>query len=72
MSRLEYRTVFDVNANEVDSAVDAWLRGAHIVPGRTLVIIDPSELRRFARTYWKIPPPPPELAERDEPLLMTR
>jgi hypothetical protein len=72
MSQLAYRTVFDVDADEGDTAVDAWMRGVEIIPGGTLVVIDPFELRRFARTYWMIPPLPPDMAEREEPLLLSR
>jgi len=34
-----------------------------------VLLVDPNELRRFARTYWKIPPLPPEWESRTEPFL---
>jgi hypothetical protein len=68
-SRLSYRTVFDV---DVDAAggdvIRAWAGDA----GGTerALVIDPNELRRFASTYWKIPPPPPDIAARTEPFVV--
>jgi hypothetical protein len=52
MSRLSYRTVFDVNVEPSESVVDAWTRGA---PADALIIVDPNELRRFTQTYRGIP-----------------
>jgi hypothetical protein len=66
MRRLYYRTVFDVNAVDGESSVDAWKKGAPTGPG-VLYVIDPSELLRFARTYYAIPAPPPDVAARDRP-----
>ena len=62
--RLDYRTVFDVDAESTGGdVVRAWADGE--TAGKTLVI-DPNELARFARTYWQIPPPPPDVAGRGE------
>jgi len=55
MSRLGYRTVFDVDAGNGRDVVSAWLGDAGRKP-HDLVIIDSGELGRFARTYWAIPP----------------
>lgn len=52
MKRLHYRTVFDVDVLPGRSAVDAWTAKA---PPGAVIIVSPSELRRFARTYWSIP-----------------
>jgi hypothetical protein len=53
MSRLHYRTIFDVDARGRDP-VDAWFDGFPRKEGDT-VLIDYEELRRFARTYHAIP-----------------
>ncbi len=55
MSRLHYRTVFDVDCHGQDP-VDAWFNGCSRNEGATL-LIDYPELRRFARTYSGITPP---------------
>jgi hypothetical protein len=51
MSRLSYRTVFDVPSSG-DSLERAWTKHA---PADAMVIVDPNELRRFARTYRHLP-----------------
>ena len=51
MSRLHYRTVFDVPGN-VDDPVAAWVGK---VDSNWLLVINPSEIERLHRTYWKIP-----------------
>lgn len=51
MSRLRYRTVMDVDQQEGQDLVEAWVGQPE--KGRT-VIVSPSELRRFARTYRHI------------------
>ena len=57
MATLRYRTVFDVDVREGQSAIDAW-KGAE--PGAGYLLVDPEELRRFHRTYWGIPELPAE------------
>lgn len=59
MSRLYYRTVFDVNTKPDQSIVQAWINGAARLPDAD-VIIDPAELNRFHRTYLGIPMLPPQ------------
>jgi hypothetical protein len=54
MSRLRYRTVFDVDARPGQSVIDAWID--EDVPDDAVIIVDPESLRRFAQTYWGIPP----------------
>ncbi|WP_428937390.1 ArnT family glycosyltransferase [Fontivita pretiosa] len=54
MSRLRYRTVFDVDARPDQSVIDAWI--GPDAPRDAIIIVDPASLRRFARTYWGIPP----------------
>jgi len=64
MSRLHYRTVFDVDVAEGQSIVDAWRAGSESLPAPVAEVIDPQELNRFARTYFGIPAPPPDIAAR--------
>ena len=68
MSRLRYRTVFDVAGRE--DAIDAWLGGPP--DGTTRVLVDPGELARFARTYRNLPPVPQDVLQRGEPYLLDR
>jgi hypothetical protein len=58
MSRLRYRTVFDVNARPNQPIVEAWLGS----PPRedAYILIDPIELRRLSGTYFAIPNLPPD------------
>jgi hypothetical protein len=53
MSRLHYRTVFDLDVRGRDP-ITAWQDG--YPPGVRSINYD--ELRRFARTYYGIPAPP--------------
>jgi hypothetical protein len=56
MSRLHYKTVFDVDTSDLSKTiVDDWLAG---MPPTRFVYIDADELRRFAKTYYGIPPAP--------------
>jgi hypothetical protein len=54
MSRLNYKTVFDVDTSDPAQSIDqAWLAG---MPKNAVVWPDHEELRRFARTYYGIKP----------------
>jgi hypothetical protein len=54
MSRLHYKTVFDVDTSNPDQSIDeAWLAG---MPKGAVVWRDADELKRFARTYYGIKP----------------
>jgi hypothetical protein len=54
MSRLFYKTVFDVDTGDPNaSIIDDWLKGIPFDQFRTQV--DREELDRFHRTYYKIP-----------------
>src|SRR5688500_8492531 len=68
MSRLRYRTVFDVAGG--DDAIAAWLGGP--VDGTTSVLVDPGELARFARTYRHLPPVPLDVLQRRDPYPLDR
>jgi hypothetical protein len=67
MSRLRYRTVFDVPPG--DDWLAAWL-GAAPLDEKTVILVDPGELGRFARTYRGLPTVPPEILQRGEPFLI--
>lgn len=69
MSRLHYRTVFDVDVKPGESVTDAWARGAN--PDAPL-LVDPRELTRFHDTYYAIPAIPPRYADRTEPFFVKR
>jgi hypothetical protein len=56
MSRLKYRTPFDVAAGPEISAIDAY--GVAGRSDHTWVRVDPAELGRFARTYQPFPSVP--------------
>lgn len=56
MSRLNYRTVFDIDAGSNHSAIEAWLGDSlSTIPPEDVVIIDPIEMERFRRHYWMVP-----------------
>jgi hypothetical protein len=63
MSRLRYRTVFDVNAKPGQSTIEAWTEGW---PDDAPTYVSPQELVRFSKTYWKIPEPAADVADRAE------
>jgi hypothetical protein len=56
MSRLHYKTVFDVDTSDSNQTIEeAWLKG---MPTRDAVVWrDVDELKRFSRTYFGIRPP---------------
>ena len=66
MSRLTYRTVFDVDVRPGETVIDAWVRGR---ADGAIVVVDPLEIRRFLRTYRGLGDEPPEIAGRDEAFL---
>jgi hypothetical protein len=68
MSRLHYRTVFDVDVKPGQSVIDAWVEGA---PADAWVLVDPAELDRFHRTYKGMPALPEEYARRAGPFVLT-
>jgi hypothetical protein len=68
-SQLRYRTVFDVNVQPGQSIVDAWLGGQ---TGSPNIVIEPNELERFSRTYFGVPPLPPDFpGPRDHMFVLT-
>ncbi|MDP9175121.1 MAG: hypothetical protein M3O30_14835 [Planctomycetota bacterium] len=58
MSRLHYKTVFDVDTTDLSKNILAdWLAG---MPQTNFVLTDTNELNRFAQTYYGIPPLKPK------------
>jgi hypothetical protein len=56
MSRLRYRTVFDVDSSDgSQSIVQDWLAGSDAPIANRLIVIDPAELKRLSRTYYGLP-----------------
>ena len=69
MTRLRYRTVFDVPPAKDGDWVGAWT-GGHDAGA---VVVFPNELRRFRRTYFEVPTPPQdELDRRPAPYVLKR
>ena len=69
MSRLRYRTVFDV-ADGPD-LVTAWQGTTPLKTGEWIVI-DPAELNRFRRTYFGLPPLPSDIEHANAPIIGKR
>jgi hypothetical protein len=70
MSRLRYRTVFDVDVKEGEDVVAAWVRGS---PPSSVIIVDPIELNRFSDAvtgYHGIPLPPEQIRVRAETFIL--
>lgn len=63
MSRLHYRTVFDVDVRPDQSIVDAWKAVAPT--DNAIIVIDPGALRRFHLTCHGIPIAPADVRTRD-------
>lgn len=54
MSRLHYKTVFDVDTTDPkQSIIEDWLAG---MPTHARMWVDEPELKRFSETYYRIPP----------------
>jgi hypothetical protein len=69
MSKLRYRTVFDVDAPPGTNVLDAW-RGGRPPDSGEWQLIDPKELLRFSKTYWGIPEPSEDVKARQEPYVI--
>ncbi|MGD1276123.1 MAG: hypothetical protein ABR964_02730 [Tepidisphaeraceae bacterium] len=53
MSRLHYKTVFDVDTSDRAKSIEQdWLAG---MPSHAIIVRDDPELHRFAKTYWGVP-----------------
>jgi len=61
MNRLEYRTIFDVVVPPGKNIVDAWLgRDLEELRNDHYILLNPGELNRLSKTYYGIPPAPPQ------------
>jgi hypothetical protein len=70
MSRLVYRTVFDLDVSG-DDLVGAYLRAVPAADrGRFRLVVDPSELQRLSATYYGIPAPPAEWIARGRTFIL--
>jgi len=69
MSRLRYRTVFDVT-DDADWLM-AWA-GPTARDANATVLVDPSEVSRFERTYRRLPPAPAEILQHTESFFLGR
>jgi hypothetical protein len=77
MKRLRYRTVFDTRFPPGVSVIDGWLgESLEDLRKEGIVVVHPGELRRYAKTYWAIPPLPDDpvyhWAKRDEPMVLPK
>ena len=70
MRLLRYRTVFDVDTANHSDVIAAWVGDHAAGDAPVWVLVDPNELRRFARTYGNIPPLPPVYEDRREPFVL--
>jgi hypothetical protein len=70
ISKLRYRTVFDVDQRPGQSIIDAW--AGDDLPAGSVLLVDPIELNRMARNYWKIGALPPDVAERTAPFTIQK
>jgi 4-amino-4-deoxy-L-arabinose transferase-like glycosyltransferase len=72
MTRLKYRTIFDVVVPPGKNIVDAWLgRDLDELRRDHYIILNPGELDRLQRTYYGIPPVPPQWQQRrDETIIL--
>jgi hypothetical protein len=63
MSRLHYRTVFDIPPGETDP-IDAWVGAEAKGNPNWLLVINPTEIERLHRTYFDVPGLRPEWVQR--------
>jgi len=71
MSLLSYRTIFDADTSNGRGILDAWAGPPNPASPQWL-LIDPDELKRFARTYRPFPSVPPDIAKEEKPFLSRR
>jgi len=70
MTRLHYRTVFDVPADDSDP-IDAWVGPQAKGDRDWLLVVNPTEINRLHRTYIGIPALPADWASRgDQPFVL--
>ncbi|HWE00874.1 MAG TPA: glycosyltransferase family 39 protein [Tepidisphaeraceae bacterium] len=64
MSRLRYRTVFDVKSDE-PNIVKAWI-GHDGKRAGEILLVDPAELKRLSASYYGLPPLPAEVKAKNQ------
>jgi hypothetical protein len=70
MSRLHYRTVFDIPTNTTDP-IEAWAGPIAENNSNWLLVINPSEIKRLHETYLDVPPLPPQwVARGNQPFIL--
>ncbi len=70
MSRLHYRTVFDIPTNTTDP-IEAWASVAAKNNPNWLLVVNPSEIKRLHETYRDVPSLPPQWADHgDQPFVL--
>jgi len=71
MSRLTYRTIFDLNTEANPNLIDAF--AGPNVPGQTQwLLVDPDELQRYEKTYQPFPRLPASTATHDQTYAVER
>ena len=70
MSLLKYKTVFDADTSS-GNVIEAWA-GPPVAGDHQWLLIDPMELKRFAKTYPPFPPLPDDLLGHEEPYVIRR
>jgi hypothetical protein len=70
-NRLRYRTVFDLPGN-AQNMYQAWM-GVDKADAKGLIVLNPMEVDRLARTYYKVPNLPRDFSgPTDRPLILKR
>jgi hypothetical protein len=70
MSRLHYKTVFDLPANTTDP-IQAWAGEEAKNNPNWILVINPTEIARLHKTYLDVPPLPPQWSARgDQPFIL--
>jgi hypothetical protein len=70
MGLLKYRTIFDADTSDGRGIIDAWAGPVGSSP--EWLLIDPNELKRFARTYQPFAPIPETMESYKEPYVERR
>jgi hypothetical protein len=70
-SRLRYRTVFDLPGDATDM-YEAWM-GVKKADAKGLIVLNPPEVERLSRTYYKVPGLPADYSgPTDRPVILKR
>jgi hypothetical protein len=69
MTRLQYRTIFDLDTGDGRTLLEAYGVPAVVPPGEYL-LVDPAELERFEKTYRPLAPIPAAWKAMKEPFIV--